>query len=102
MTTGKKDREYRIILVHLCLLRIMRTIVAENDIIIIEMERNRNVNPNISLLGREFLKSISRNGAVRIERNITTAIKANVRESTSVPVKTKNKGSERRTGRPVL
>ena len=59
MPTGKKDREYRIILVHLCLLLIMRTIVAENDIIIIEMERNRHVNPNISLLGRELLKSIS-------------------------------------------
>jgi hypothetical protein len=38
----------------------MRTIVAANDIIIIDTERNRNVTPSISLLGRECLKSSKR------------------------------------------
>jgi hypothetical protein len=70
----------------------MRRIVAANDIIIIDTERNRNVKPSISLLGRECLKSIIRNGDVRIERNITTDVKAQARESTSVAVKTKKKG----------
>ena len=66
-------------------------IVAENDIIIIETERKRNVKPSMSLLGSECLKSSNRNGAVRIERNITTEVKAQVSESTSVAVKTTKK-----------
>ena len=67
-------------------------IVAENAIIIIETERNRNVKPSISLLGSECLKSSNRNGAVRIERNIITEVKANTGESASIAVKTTKKG----------
>ena len=47
--------------------------------------------PSMSLLGSECLKSSNRNGAVRIERNITTEVKAQVSESTSVAVETTKK-----------
>ncbi|CAK7351519.1 unnamed protein product [Dovyalis caffra] len=77
-------------------------IVAPNDTIIMATERNRNVKLNINLFGSVCLKSLNRNGDVRIERNVTTEVKANVRESTSVTVKTTNNGLLRRRGTPVL
>jgi hypothetical protein len=77
-------------------------IVAPNATIIIATERNRNVKPTINLLGSVCLKSLNRNGDVRIERKVTTDVKANVRESTSVTVKTTKNGLLTRTGTPVL
>jgi hypothetical protein len=66
-----------------------------------DTERNKNVKPSISLFGREFLKSAIRNGDVTIERNMTTDVKANERDSTSVTVNTTKKGCFWRTGKPV-
>lgn len=48
------------------------------------------------------MKSCNRNEEVRIERNVTTEVKAKVREMTSVKVKITKKGWERRRGKPVL
>jgi hypothetical protein len=92
MTTGKKERAYRRTFPQLSPFSNMRRTVAANDTIIMDTEKNKNENPSINLLGRECLKSASRNGDVRIERNITTDVKANERDNTSVTVKTTKKG----------
>jgi hypothetical protein len=102
MLTGIKETAYRVIFSQLSLLYIIRRIVAPNATIIIATEKNRNVKPIINLLGSICLKSLNRNGDDRIERKVTTAVKAKVRESTSATVKTTKNGLLTRTGTPVL
>ena len=87
-----KDIAYRSTFVHPSPFFIMRRIVAANDSIIMETERNNKVKPNVKLLGRECLKSANRNGEVMIARNITTDVRANEIDSTSATVKTTKKG----------
>ncbi|EEF35982.1 conserved hypothetical protein [Ricinus communis] len=53
-----------------------------SSIIVIATDRNKKVNPSISFLGSECLKSVNLNGEERIERNVTTAVKAKVKERT--------------------
>ena len=72
-----KATAYRIVFVHSSPLCIMRRIVAPSAIIIMKTERNNKVKPQLSLLGREWLKSTNRNGDVGIARNTTTDVKAN-------------------------
>ena len=60
--------------------------------IMMKTERNNKVKPQLSLLGREWLKSTNRNGDVVIARNTTTDVKANEIDSTSVTVKTTKNG----------
>ena len=101
MQTGIKETVYRVTLAQFSLLYIVRKIVDPNATII-ATERNRNVKPAINLLGRVCLKSLNRNGDERMERNVTTDVKAKVRDSTSETVKTTKNGLLTRTGTPVL
>jgi len=102
MQTGIKETVYRVTLAQFSLLYIVRKIVDPNATIIIATERNRNVKPAINLLGRVCLKSLNRNGDERMERNVTTDVKAKVRDRTSETVKTTKNGLLTRTGTPVL
>ncbi|KAK2990318.1 hypothetical protein RJ640_003590 [Escallonia rubra] len=63
------------------LLVVRKIKVAANANIIIETKKIRKVTPSINLCGRDCLKSFNRKGDVRIERNVITNVKANVRES---------------------
>lgn len=76
MQTGIKETVYKVTFAQFSLLYIVRKIVDPNATIIIATERNRNVKPAINLLGRVCLKSLNRNGDERMERNVTTDVKA--------------------------
>ena len=90
--TGIKEQAYSTIFAQFSLFLIMSRTVAANATIIRHTEKKRNVKPRVILLGRECLKSSNLNGEVRIERNVTTAAKEDVRDRTSEMVKTTKKG----------
>lgn len=102
MVTGSNEAVYRATFVHSFLLFVIRITVAANANIIIDTDKIRSVTPSIRICGRDCLKSFKRNGDVRIRRKKITDVKANVRERTSVKVKTTKKGRLRRIGKPVL
>ena len=64
-------------------------------------EKKRKVKARMNFRGREWLKSLSSNGEVRMERNITTEVNELARERTSITVKTKRKRSVKMIGIPV-
>ena len=92
MPTGMKESAYRPIFAQFSFLCIIRRMVAPNATIKSVTERNINVKPSISLLGREFLKSRNRYEDVTIERNVTTDVKEKLREIASATAKTINNG----------
>ena len=92
LVTGRKAAAYKAIFVHCCLLRIIRMIVAANESIIIATETRRSDTPSISFCGRDDLKSCNWNDDVKIDKNVITDVRVNVRERTSLIVNMTKKG----------
>ena len=99
--TGKSVTAYKASFFHSSLFCIISMIVAAKANIIINTEKIKNVTPSINFCGRVFLKSFSRKGDVRIDKNRITDVKVNVRDITSLTVKMTKKVWCRRTGVPV-
>ena len=80
----------------------MRTIVDVNASMVVATDMKSKAKPNVSLRGSETRKLSSSKGDVTMERNITTAVKEQDKETTSITVKNMKKGVWRRIGRPSL
>ena len=104
MNTGQNAAEHRRIIgiFRSPSKRMMRTIVDVNVNMVAATEMKSNMKPNVSFLGSEARKSSSSKGDVRMERNVTTEVKEQVKERTSRAVKDMKRGEWSRIGKPLL